>query len=38
VLAEFAGDHVPVVSEHVTGERVAWTVGQLLPAAFRLTP
>jgi cytidine deaminase len=38
VLAEFAGDHVPVVSEHMTGERVAWTVGELLPAAFRLTP
>jgi cytidine deaminase len=38
VLAEFAGDDVPVVSEHVTGERVAWTVGELLPAAFRLTP
>ena len=38
VLAEFAGDDVPVVSEHVdSGERVRWTVGELLPAAFRLT-
>jgi len=38
VLAEFADDDVPVVSEHVAGERVAWTVGELLPAAFRLKP
>jgi cytidine deaminase len=39
VLAEFAGDDVPVVSEHMdSGERVRWTVGELLPAAFRLTP
>jgi cytidine deaminase len=38
VLAEFADDDVPVVSEHVDGERVAWTVGELLPAAFRLKP
>ena len=39
VLAEFAGDDVPVVSEHATsGERARWTVGGLLPAAFRLTP
>jgi hypothetical protein len=30
---------VPVVSEHAeSGERVRWTVGELLPAAFRLTP
>ena len=36
VLAEFAADDVPVVSEHVdTGERVRWTLGELLPAAFR---
>ena len=36
VLAEFATDDVPVVSEHVdTGERVLWTLGELLPAAFR---
>jgi cytidine deaminase len=36
VLAEFATDDVPVVSEHVdTGERVRWTLGELLPAAFR---
>lgn len=38
VLAEFAGDDVPVVSEHVAGERIRWTVGELLPAAFRLRP
>jgi cytidine deaminase len=38
VLAEFAVDDVPVVSEHESGERVRWTVGELLPAAFRLTP
>jgi cytidine deaminase len=38
VLAEFAGDDVPVISEHISGERVRWTVGELLPAAFRLTP
>ena len=38
VLAEFAGDDVPVVSEDVVGDRVAWTVGELLPATFRLTP
>jgi cytidine deaminase len=39
VLAEFSGDDVPVVSEHAeSGERVRWTVGELLPAAFRLTP
>ena len=38
VLAEFAVDGVPVVSEHVSGERVRWTVGELLPAAFRLAP
>ncbi len=39
VLAEFAGDDVPVVSEHTSsGDRVRWTVGELLPAAFRLTP
>jgi cytidine deaminase len=39
VLAEFAGDDVPVVSEHMDSrERVRWTVGELLPAAFRLTP
>jgi cytidine deaminase len=38
VLAEFAGDDVPVISEHVSGERVRWTVGELLPAAFRLAP
>jgi cytidine deaminase len=39
VLAEFAGDDVPVISQHVpSGERVRWTVGELLPAAFRLTP
>ena len=38
VLAEFADDGVPVVSEHVAGERIAWTVGELLPAAFRLKP
>lgn len=38
VLAEFAGDDVPVVSEHEPSrERVRWTVGELLPAAFRLT-
>jgi cytidine deaminase len=37
VLAEFAADDVPVVSEHEAGERVRWTVGELLPAAFRLT-
>ena len=36
VLAEFATDDVPVASEHVdTGERVRWTLGELLPAAFR---
>jgi cytidine deaminase len=36
VLAEFATDDVPVVSEHAdTGERVRWTLGELLPAAFR---
>ena len=36
VLAEFATDDVPVASEHVgTGERVLWTLGELLPAAFR---
>jgi cytidine deaminase len=36
VLAEFAADDVPVASEHAdTGERVAWTLGELLPAAFR---
>jgi cytidine deaminase len=36
VLAEFAADDVPVASEHVdTGERVVWTLGELLPAAFR---
>ena len=36
VLAEFAADDVPVASEHVeTGERVRWTLGELLPAAFR---
>ena len=38
VLAEFAADDVPVVSEHVEGERARWTVGELLPDAFRLTP
>jgi cytidine deaminase len=38
VLAEFARDDVPVISEHVSGERVRWTVGELLPAAFRLAP
>jgi cytidine deaminase len=39
VLAEFAADDVPVVSTHVSSaERVRWTVGELLPAAFRLTP
>ena len=39
VLAEFAADDVPVASEHESsGERVRWTVGELLPAAFRLTP
>jgi cytidine deaminase len=39
VLAEFAGDDVPVVSEHESsGQRVRWTVGELLPAAFRLLP
>ena len=39
VLAEFAADDVPVVSEHVSsGERARWTVGELLPAAFRFTP
>jgi cytidine deaminase len=38
VLAEFAADDVPVVSEHESGERVRWTVGELLPAAFRLQP
>ena len=39
VLAEFAGDDVPVVSTHVSSaERVRWTVGELLPAAFRLAP
>jgi cytidine deaminase len=39
VLAEFGADDVPVVSEHVpSGERLRWTVGELLPAAFRLTP
>ena len=36
VLAEFATDDVPVASENVdTGERVRWTLGELLPAAFR---
>ena len=38
VLAEFAVDDVPVVSEHVEGERARWSVGELLPDAFRLTP
>ncbi|MGZ5213188.1 MAG: cytidine deaminase [Actinomycetota bacterium] len=38
VLAEFAADNVPVVSEHVKGERIRWTLGELLPAAFRLKP
>jgi cytidine deaminase len=39
VLAEFAADDVPLASEHVqSGERVRWTVGELLPVAFRLTP
>src|SRR4029079_9291136 len=38
VLAEFAADDVPVVSEHVEGERARWTGGELLPDAFRLTP
>jgi cytidine deaminase len=38
VLAEFSTDDVPVVSEHVSGARVRWTVGELLPAAFRLKP
>jgi cytidine deaminase len=38
VLAEFADDEVPVVSEHVAGERVRWTIGELLPAAFRRVP
>jgi cytidine deaminase len=39
VLAEFAGDDVPVVSTHESsGERVRWSVGELLPAAFRLKP
>ena len=33
-----AADDVPVVSEHVDGERARWTVGELLPDAFRLTP
>ncbi len=36
VLAEFAADNVPVASEQVdTRERVLWTLGELLPAAFR---
>ena len=38
VLAEFAADDVPVVSEHAEdGTRVTWTVGGLLPNAFRLS-
>jgi cytidine deaminase len=37
VLAEFAADDVPVVSAHVEGERARWTIGELLPDAFRLT-
>ena len=38
VLAEFAADDVPVVSEHADDRaRAVWTVGELLPNAFRLS-
>lgn len=38
VLAEFAADDVPVVSEPADGGiRTTWTVGELLPNAFRLS-
>ena len=38
VLSEFAGADVPVVSQHVDGRRLDWTMGELLPAAFSLDP
>jgi cytidine deaminase len=38
VLSEFAGADVPVVSQHVDGPRLEWTMGELLPAAFSLDP
>jgi cytidine deaminase len=37
VLSEFAEASVPVVCEHVDGERATFTVAELLPAAFRLS-
>ena len=38
VLAEFAADDIPVVSEHADDRaRATWTVGGLLPDAFRLS-
>jgi cytidine deaminase len=36
VLSEFSSVDVPVISEHVDGRRITWTVGELLPAAFSL--
>jgi cytidine deaminase len=38
VLSEFAGADVPIVSQHIDGRRVDWTMGELLPAAFSLDP
>jgi cytidine deaminase len=36
VLSEFADVGVPIVSQHVDGRQVDWTMGELLPAAFSL--
>jgi cytidine deaminase len=38
VLSEFAAPDIPVVSQHVDGRRVDWTMGELLPAAFSFDP
>jgi cytidine deaminase len=38
VLSEFAAPEVAIVSQQVDGARAAWTMGELLPAAFSLDP
>lgn len=35
VIAEFAGDATPIASRTVSGKEAHWTLGELLPHAFR---
>jgi len=38
VIAEFAGPETPIICTNDRGEEVRYTLGELLPAAFSLSP